>query len=172
MPILLYRVDERLIHGQVVVGWGGKLHPDLIVVVDDDLAASSWEQDLYTLGLPGEVSAEFRSVDEARAELAVWRSSSRRIILLTRDVQTMLRLAAGGLLHGEDVNLGGIHASPGRRGVLPYLFLSPPEEAALAELAATGVSVSARDLPGSRRVECSELLRDDAARPGGWRGGR
>lgn len=171
MPVLLYRVDERLIHGQVVVGWGGKLHPDLIVVIDDDLADSSWEQELYTLGLPAEISAAFRSVDEARSELAAWRAGAQRIIILTRDVRTMSRLAAGGILRGEEVNLGGIHASPGRRAVLPYLFLSPVEEESLAELAASGISVSARDLPGSRRVNCAELLRDDAVRSGG-RGGR
>ena len=35
MPIVLYRIDERLIHGQVVVGWGGQLRPDLFVVVDE-----------------------------------------------------------------------------------------------------------------------------------------
>ena len=55
MAIVLFRVDERLIHGQVVVGWGTRLHPNRIVVVDDDLAVSPWEQDLYTLGLPDDL---------------------------------------------------------------------------------------------------------------------
>jgi PTS system mannose-specific IIB component/fructoselysine and glucoselysine-specific PTS system IIB component len=59
MPIVLHRIDERLIHGQVVVGWGSQLHPDRIVVVDDDLSASTWEQELYVLGLPPEITAEF-----------------------------------------------------------------------------------------------------------------
>ena len=44
MAVLLYRVDERLIHGQGVVGWGTRLHPNRIVVVDDELALSEWEQ--------------------------------------------------------------------------------------------------------------------------------
>jgi mannose/fructose/N-acetylgalactosamine-specific phosphotransferase system component IIB len=52
MPIVLFRVDERLIHGQVVVGWGGPLHADRIVVVDDAIAGSPWEQELYCLGVP------------------------------------------------------------------------------------------------------------------------
>jgi len=164
MAVLLYRVDERLIHGQVVVGWGASLRPDLIVVVDDDLAGSAWEQELYTLGLPPEVTAAFTTVTEAREALPSWRSSPQRIIVLTRDIQTMSRLATDGILSGEEINLGGIHAAPGRRGVLPYLFLSPAEEEALEELVASGVSVSARDLPSSRRVECAELLGDDVAR--------
>jgi PTS system mannose-specific IIB component/fructoselysine and glucoselysine-specific PTS system IIB component len=44
MSIVLFRVDERLIHGQVVVGWGAELHPDRIIVVDDEIAHSQWEQ--------------------------------------------------------------------------------------------------------------------------------
>jgi mannose/fructose/N-acetylgalactosamine-specific phosphotransferase system component IIB len=64
MPIVLHRVDERLIHGQVVVGWGAQLHAARIVVVDDDIAASEWEQDLYCLGLPPEIAPEFVSVVE------------------------------------------------------------------------------------------------------------
>ena len=46
VPIVLFRVDERLIHGQVVIGWGHELRPERYVVVDDDLAESPWEQEL------------------------------------------------------------------------------------------------------------------------------
>jgi PTS system mannose-specific IIB component/fructoselysine and glucoselysine-specific PTS system IIB component len=52
MPIVLLRVDERLIHGQVVVGWGEHIHMDRIAVVDDEISASPWEQELYCLGVP------------------------------------------------------------------------------------------------------------------------
>ena len=158
MPVVLYRVDERLIHGQVVVGWGAEMHPDCIVVVDDDLARSPWEQELYTLGLPPEVEATFIGVADARRRLDDWRRGDRRVILLTRDVQTIGELAAGGLMRGEQVNIGGIHYAPGRRAVLPYVYLSPGEERALERLAAEGVTVTARDLPGSRRVGLDELL--------------
>jgi mannose/fructose/N-acetylgalactosamine-specific phosphotransferase system component IIB len=67
MPVVLYRVDERLIHGQVVVGWGARLSPDRIVVVDDDIAASDWEQELYMLGLPPQIEGRFEDVATARA---------------------------------------------------------------------------------------------------------
>lgn len=165
MPVLLYRVDERLIHGQVVVGWGAQLHPDLLVVVDDDLARSEWEQELYGLGLPPDVEAEFLGVAEARARLPEWKEGARRVILLTRDIRTMVRLAAGGLLRGERVNIGGIHHAPGRRAVLPYVYLREAEERDLEALAGEGVEVSARDVPGSRRVELAELLGRERRQP-------
>lgn len=161
MPILLYRVDERLIHGQVVVGWGSQLRPDRYLVVDGELAASDWERELYVLGLPAGVTAEFVTVDDARERLVEWRASSDRSILLTRDVETMLDLARGGLLSGERVNLGGIHHGPERSRALPYLHLDDADRDRLRRLQAEGVEVSARDLPGSARVELSSLLKGD-----------
>jgi mannose/fructose/N-acetylgalactosamine-specific phosphotransferase system component IIB len=159
MAIVLYRVDERLIHGQVIVGWGTRLHPNRIVVVDDDLADSPWEQELYTLGLPGDLESSFCDVQQARTRIPEWRASSERVIALTRDLHTMRRLAAGGLLQGEEINLGGIHYAPGRTAVLPYLYLSDAERAEMTDLAAEGVIISARDLPNARRVELSQLIR-------------
>ncbi|NJD09166.1 MAG: PTS sugar transporter subunit IIB [Gemmatimonadetes bacterium] len=157
MSIALYRVDERLIHGQVVVGWGNQLHPQRIVVVDDELAASSWEQELYTMGLPADLATEFVDVAAARARLRAWRESSEIVVLLTRDVATMRRLGGGGILVGEEINIGGIHHAPGRRQVLPYVFLSEPESRELRGLAGEGVRVSARDLPGARRIPLEQL---------------
>lgn len=157
MPIVLFRVDERLIHGQVVVGWGGPLHADRMVVVDDELAASPWEQELYCLGVPPEIEAQFRTVHAARAEVEGWKTDPRRTIVLLRDVAAARRMAEGGALAGEEVNLGGIHHSEGRAQVLPYLHLRPQERAELHEIAALGATVAARDLPASKRVPLDEL---------------
>ena len=157
MPIVLFRVDERLIHGQVVVGWGGPLHADRIVVADDEIAASPWEQELYCLGVPPEIEAAFVTVDEARRRVAEWKGG-RRVIVLVRDVATARRVAEGGVLAGEEVNLGGIHHAEGRTRVLPYLHLGPGDGDALREIAASGAEVSARDLPATRKVMLDELL--------------
>lgn len=158
MSVLLFRVDERLIHGQVVVAWGAQLNPERIIVVDDELAGSDWEQELYSLGLPPEIAAGFETVQTARSHLTGWRSGTERIIVLTRNVETMLRLARNGSMRGADVNIGGIHHAPDRREVLPYVYLSPEDTAALRDLAGEGVEVSARDLPAARRTELPQLL--------------
>jgi PTS system mannose-specific IIB component/fructoselysine and glucoselysine-specific PTS system IIB component len=158
MGIALYRVDERLIHGQVVVGWGNQLHPQRIVVVDDGLAGSGWEQELYTMGLPAGLATEFVDVAGARERLSAWRNAPETVVVLTRDVATMRRLGEGGALAGEEVNIGGIHHAPGRQEVLPYVFLSRGESDELQALARDGVEVSARDLPGTRRVPLDHLM--------------
>lgn len=159
MPILLYRVDERLIHGQVLVGWGANLQPSRIIVVDDEIAASVWEQELYVLGLPEGLEVTFADVATARTQLGTWRVDPRRALILVRDLQTMRRLAEGGLLVGERVNIGGIHHGAGRHRVLPYVFLSPDDRLELEKLVGEGVEILAQDLPSSKPVALEQLLR-------------
>ena len=158
MTVVLYRVDERLIHGQVVVGWGNELRPDRYVVVDDVVAGSEWEQELYHLGLPAGVGVDFLEVGEARERLPALEEDERRILLLTRDVETMLRLARGGLLDGQRVNIGGVHHAEGRERVRPWLHLDDADRERIRELGREGVTVSGRDLPGSARVGVDSML--------------
>ncbi len=158
MAIRLCRIDDRLIHGQVVVGWGAALGLVFIAVVDDELAASEWEQDLYRAGLPDNIVAHFSSVAEAVREFPDWKASVERGCVLTRDIATMRRLAEGGALDDVAVNIGGIHAAAGRRRVLPYLFLSPADRVELEKLRDTGVEVTAQDVPGARKLEIEEIL--------------
>ena len=158
MPIVLNRIDERLIHGQVVVGWGSKLRPGRFVVVDEALASSAWEQELYALGVPEGAETLFLSPGEAREHMAEWRTSEVRTVILTPDIQTMAQLAKGGVLTGEAVNLGGLHSKSGRTEVLPFLFLNEEDRAALLELAGEGAVITAQDLPGSAKVGLEALL--------------
>jgi mannose/fructose/N-acetylgalactosamine-specific phosphotransferase system component IIB len=158
MSIELFRVDERLIHGQVVVGWGERLHADRIIVVDPEIVESPWEQELYCLGVPPSMETSFVSVEDARPLLARWQEDPRRTIVLLRSVDVLARLADGGLLDSVEINLGGLHHAPDRERVLPYLFLSDRDRDTLAGVAAQGVAITARDLPSSRAVPIDELL--------------
>ena len=157
MGIELYRIDDRLIHGQVVVGWGQPLDIGFIVLVDDDVAASDWEQELYRMGVPPDMEVFFESVDSAAEHMSRYRADQRPGILLTGDITTMRRLidAAGGI---TAVNLGGIHHRTGRIQRLRYVFLAPDEERALRDLATAGVAITAQDVPAAREVTLDELL--------------
>ena len=157
MPIVLLRIDERLIHGQVVIGWGNHLRPHRYVVVDDELASSAWEQDLYRLGA-GDAEVVFVTVAHAREALTEWRVAPARSIVVTRDVATMRRLSEGGLLEGESVNIGGVHHRADRDELLTYVHMTEAEQRDLEAIAATGAEVAARDLPDAPRVSLSSLL--------------
>ena len=156
MTVELFRIDDRLIHGQVVVGWGQPLDVGFIILVDDTVAASDWEQELYRMGVPPEMDVYFHSASDAISAMPKYAADPRRGILLTGDIATMQRLVDGGVVNS--VNIGGIHSKPGRVQRLRYVFLSADEESQLRALASNGVKVSAQDLPGARSVSLPDLL--------------
>jgi mannose/fructose/N-acetylgalactosamine-specific phosphotransferase system component IIB len=160
VPIALFRVDERLIHGQVTVGWGTRLHAARYLVVDDALATAEWEQDLYRLGAPSDAEVHFLGVSTAAVELAEWDQQAGVSVLLTRDLPSMARLLTESGFRGAEVNLGGIHHAPGRDSVLSYLALGDEERNSIRALLDAGVEVVARDLPGSPGVDAQRFIDD------------
>ena len=159
MAIDLFRIDERLIHGQVVVGWGSRLGIRRYVVVDDALAESDWEQELYISSLPAGVEADFLSTEEALRRFDELDALGERGALLTRGTASMRALAEAGLIEGRQVNLGGLHEGTGRRRILDYLYLGDAERSDLAAIAGHVRKVSARDLPTTPEVPLEALLR-------------
>ena len=157
MALELYRIDDRLIHGQVVVGWGQPLDLGFIVLVDDEVASSDWEQELYRMGVPPDMDVYFDGVEAAATNLERYRDDDRRGLLLTGDIDTMTRLVdSTDAIHR--VNVGGIHHRPGRTQRLRYVFLSPAEEDQLRALASRNIEVTAQDVPAARPVPLDELL--------------
>lgn len=158
MSLALCRVDDRLVHGQVVIGWGRPLAAQFIVLVDDQVAASSWEQDLYRMAAPEGVEIFFATEPEAEARMPQWDADPRRGILLTGDLDTMARLhhAHPALVHR--VNLGGLHHRADRHEKLRYLYLADAEELLLRQMRDEGAEISAQDLPTSPPVSVDDLL--------------
>jgi PTS system mannose-specific IIB component/fructoselysine and glucoselysine-specific PTS system IIB component len=159
----LFRIDDRLIHGQVVVGWGQPLDLRFIVLVDDEVAASDWEQELYRMGVPPEMDVYFESVAGAAIHIASYLEDPRRGMLLVGDIETMGRLVACTPVIRR-VNLGGIHHRAGRMQRLRYVFLTPGEEAELRKLAQHGIEVTAQDVPAARPVPLDEVLATEGNR--------
>lgn len=157
MAVQLYRIDDRLIHGQVVVGWGQPLNIQLIVLVDDEVACCDWEQDLYRMGIPPEMEIRFADVATAVRDHASYIGDPRPSIVLTGDVATMHALLNGvGTI--RDVNIGGLHHRSGRAQKLRYVYLSPEEEGELRQMIAQGARVTAQDVPAARPVPMDEVL--------------
>jgi PTS system mannose-specific IIB component/fructoselysine and glucoselysine-specific PTS system IIB component len=160
MPITLHRIDDRLIHGQVVVGWGQPLCVRFIVLVDDDVASSEWEQELYRMGVPPDVDVFFLSVANAVEQYARFASDVRPGILLTGDVPSMLQLVDR-VGHIKTVNVGGIHHRADRTQKLRYVFLTPAEEQELRAIEAHNVDVTAQDIPSTRPISLNDVIRGE-----------
>ena len=160
MALEHFRIDDRLIHGQVVVGWGQPCNLGFLVLVDDAVVDSEWEQELYKMGVPPEMDLYFDSVDSAARRIADYRADARAGMLLVGDIATMAALQAR-VPDIATVTIGGIHHKEGRRARLRYVFLTPDEEVALQALAARGVTVVAQDVPSAAAIPLAEVLAGD-----------
>lgn len=156
MSVALYRIDDRLIHGQVIVGWGQATGAGFLVLVDDGVRGSDWEQELYRMGVPAVMDVCFASVAEAVAAVPGWEADRRTGIVLTGSIEAMAALCAGAPAVRK-VNVGGVHFRVGRSERLRYVFLTDEEAAALRKLAATGVVVAAQDVPTATPVPVEDF---------------
>ncbi len=157
MTLNLVRLDDRLIHGQVVIGWGNALRAEAILLIDDAVQASEWEQDLCRMGVPPNLHVEFVSTAEGPAALTKWDESPKRTIVLMADVDSLARVCEATSVVRR-VNLGGLHDKNGRSRRLRYVYLSDDEAATLRQLAATGIEISAQDVPTAEPVPLEEVL--------------
>jgi mannose/fructose/N-acetylgalactosamine-specific phosphotransferase system component IIB len=155
MSWILHRVDDRLIHGQILIAWGQRLAPKRIWVADDAAAADAWERGLLQSASP---EAEIRVVRiaEAAAAYAGEAAAPGGAFLLVRDLISALALVEAGA-PVPSFNLGGLHFAPGRSKVNEYVYLDDADRAAARALIARGVALEVQDVPASRPRALAEL---------------
>jgi mannose/fructose/N-acetylgalactosamine-specific phosphotransferase system component IIB len=156
VSVVLVRVDQRLFHGQVAVGWVPGLDADHVLIGDDALAADAFGCEVMTSAAPPELTVEVVTIAEAARRFGALEG---RTILVVRNPAALLELVRVGA-KVQDANVGGLHWKEGARRFLDYLFVTPGDIAALAEVAALGVRLTAQDLPGNPKVDLNAALAD------------
>lgn len=152
------RIDDRLLHGQVVVAWGRALSPQRYLVADDDVAASAFERALLVQSA-ADVPVEVATVEAGAAWAAGEATREGAAVVLVRSAPAARDLVRRARSLGaaiDAVNLGGLHYAPGKEKALDYVYLDDADRAALADLAALGVRVYAQDVPAASPVEMPE----------------
>jgi PTS system mannose-specific IIB component len=157
LPVLLARVDDRLIHGQVTLGLGSILNPDAYVVIDDQLASSLEARALLeSSASPSEAYVTTRGgVSDLIGGSSL---AGKKMLLLAKSPQDFLEILDEEV-EFEELNLGGMHWSEGKSRYMDYLYMDDRDVEVLTELAGRGITVYAKDVPGGTRVELEELLR-------------
>jgi mannose/fructose/N-acetylgalactosamine-specific phosphotransferase system component IIB len=157
MPLSLVRIDDRLIHGQVVLGWSRVLKPDRIVVVNDRIANNQWERKFYTASVPPHIKVSFLTLDETAIELLNNLYKSESVLMLFEGVRDLHTVVQKGVQLGE-VNIGGLHYREGAEELLPYVFVTDEDRHLLRELVKQGITLRAQDIPGNRSTVINSMV--------------
>lgn len=157
MTIALLRIDDRLIHGQVVEGWLPQLNVDMVAVVSDAAAADPVQTALMKMALPPAVGLSVLGVADAPAALASPQAAARRILVLVPGPAEALALLEKGVAV-DRVNVGGLHFTVGKVQLGRALFLNEADKAALRAIAARGVRLEGRPLPSDAEENLATML--------------
>jgi PTS system mannose-specific IIB component len=150
----MVRVDNRLIHGQVIEAWVPRVRANLVVVADDEAAHNSLVRAAMALAVPKRVEVRIEPLKSV--DYAALGSNPSQVMVLIRDVAGLISAWNQGL-RAPRVNLGNIHYSPGRRKITPSVYLSPEELAQLQTLADEGVEVEARAVPTDQSLDYAQM---------------
>jgi len=162
MPLLLARIDDRFIHGQVTVGWCRRLEPDHLVLCNDEIAADPWQRRVYASSVPPRIRVWVRDRAGTAALLGAGAEAlpaDEGVVLLTGDPGDMLDLARRGVPLPA-VNVGGMHIGGGKRELLESVYVDRADVAHLRALLASGSRLTAQTVPGTRAVEIDGALLD------------
>jgi len=154
----LVRIDDRLIHGQVVAVWLNHIRVDKIVIVDDGVAKDSFMQDVLRLSAPPGITVDARSVQEGIASLGSDVPNRERIMVLMKSPKTARRLFDGGI-HFSHLNIGGIGAGPGRKSLFKNISMSEEEKSILKSLVKDGVKITLQTVPGEKTADFASLVK-------------
>lgn len=153
---MFVRVDDRLIHGQVVTMWVRSLGVRTIWVMSDRAASEPVEVILLKSSVPSHLSLEVFTVEQAAA---AWHASRpAAVLMLAEYVQDVVRLCDLGVALDE-VNLGGMRYHPGSVALSKAVYVGDVEVAALQALEAQGVRALIRVVPSDAKVDAFSRLR-------------
>jgi mannose PTS system EIIA component len=157
MSIIIARIDDRLIHGQVTEGWAKHYTPDLIVVVSDLVASADWQSELCLAALPNCFHGLVVGIKDAPRLLNELENDVRRVFVLfesPRDAYEVIRDGAP----IKNLNVGGMHSIKGKREILDYLYIDDNDAHFLRELSVMGVALDFRDLPEHANIDVLSKL--------------
>jgi len=154
----LVRIDDRLIHGQVIVGWGSYLNTEIIIVGNDEIVQSEEEIDLYKNSVPSSIELVFLTIEETADYFLDRKYGKRKYILLLESPFDALRLLNMGVRF-DKINIGGLHFKKGAKQYLNYVFLNEEEIKCLKKIIDMGIILECRELPQSKKVDLHKLFK-------------
>lgn len=157
MSVKHVRIDNRLVHGQVVVTWLQAERADTIMVANDGIAADEFQKTMLLAVKPPSVHEVIVSVDEALAYLKDPAHENEQVFMLVKEPADALRLHRGGL-GVKTMNVGNMAFAAGSKRVTRTVFVTSKDVEAFKQLHDEGVELTARMMPTDRRNDFMQLL--------------
>jgi len=154
MPVIFTRVDDRLIHGQVVQAWLPELNIDEVVIPCKKEQEKTLNKNLLRLSLPFEYAL---AVLEPKHCVKYITQSPKRILLLLRSLQDLQPLLEDGL-QIKSINIGGMHFKEKAQKLAENVFVSELDKKTLSILNDLGINIETREVPSSKSISVKEIL--------------
>jgi D-glucosaminate-specific PTS system IIB component len=144
--VILIRVDDRLLHGQIICSWVPFIKADSLVVASDEAASDSLVSEIISAcGCDG-LSVSVKSVADTVAFLNGDGGAQQRVMLVVGELRDAMRLYELGMKFSS-INLGNIHHEDDGRAITPSIIVNSEDEEILRRFRAMGVSIDIRDIP-------------------------
>ncbi len=143
--IVLTRIDNRLIHGQVATQWAGNLGVNLILVANDEVAGNSMRQGLMDMAAPNYAQTRYWTIQKT-IETIHKASPSQKIFLIVENPIDVLALVEGGVPI-KKVNIGNMHMAQGKRQIVGSVAVDDADVAAFKKMKDLGVELEIRRVP-------------------------
>lgn len=160
MKVVAARVDERLVHGQIMTSWSKHLALKRIVVIDNQVAKDEFMAEVLKMSAPSGLAIDILSVADA-GRLITEDTGEENTLLLFKGIGAALELAQvlkDGPHKMTELNIGNLGSIPGRIQVTKNVFLSDAEKDQIRELQKMGVNVFLQMLYTDPRTEASEII--------------
>lgn len=143
--IVLTRIDNRLIHGQVATQWAGNLGVNLLLVANDDVAKNPMRQGLMDMAAPNYAQTRYWTIQKT-IDTIHKASERQKIFMICESPQDVLALVEGGVPI-KKVNIGNMHMAEGKRQIVGSVAVDDDDVAAFRKLQDLGVELEIRRVP-------------------------
>jgi len=159
VPIKLVRVDDRLIHGQVVVGWSCHLDIDTIIVIDDMLGSDNFQKEIMLMSVPEDLAVFIFNIEEAVEKIREGHCLKKNTILLFRNMSELIKVMEKGLVF-KNINIGRISYREGKKRLTDSVYVNDADLKEFAELLKKGLDIEVREYPDAPVCNLNKLLED------------
>jgi len=162
LDIALVRVDNRLVHGQILEAWVPFLDASCIVVVDDQVASDFFRETVIRMAVPSEVKVVISGVAEFAENNAFGRGGGPATIVLFSTVSaawTAYRLG----FRFDKLNIGNIYNEECRLCCTPSVLLNDGDIRDITGLRNAGVQIELRRVPREKPIDLFEIVRNMGA---------